>query len=177
MERRAKRSGSSRASSTSLNAVEALQRRRGRALIGAAIVASIVMLVAWFPAAALFDQRSAIAAAATQVATLRQEDQQLAQESTQLTSPSAIAQLARSQYQLVEPGQRLVQVLPATAKPTTAASGQAPYPGDPGYAKIMAPSAVALLPNQTNANAQSHGGTPGQTLVHRILNTLEFWKR
>ena len=145
-------------------------------LVGAAVLVSIVMMVAWVPAAALLHQRSAVAAAAEQLATLRHEDSQLAQQSNQLTSPAAIAQLARSQYQLVQPGQRLVQVLPASAAPTTASSGQAPYPGDPGYAKVMAPSAVALLPGQT-PSATKVVGTPGQALVHRILSTLEFWKR
>ncbi len=176
MERRAKRSVTPRSSSPQAREAEALERRRGRLLIGGAIVASMIMLVVWFPASALLHQRSAIAAAAQQVSHLRSEDAQLAQQSNQLTTPGAITQLAQSQYQLVEPGQRLVQVLPATAKPTTTASGEAPYPGDPGYAKVMAPSAVALLPGESTNTVKSIGA-PGETLLHRVLSTLEFWKR
>lgn len=175
--RRVKNSAPSRPDRSKAIQDDAVELRRGRLLVGASVLVAVILLVAWFPAAALLHQRSAIAAAAAQVSTLRQDDARLAQESGHLIAPESVTQLARSQYQLVEPGQRLVQVLPASAKPTSAASGQAPYPGDPGSAKIMAPSAVALLPGESTPSVKTNAGTPGETLIHRILSTLEFWKR
>ncbi len=128
-----------------------------------------------------------MAAASAQLASLRSQDRALAAEQAKLTSPTEIAKLAREQYQLVQPGQRLVQVLPPSGSPSSSSSGASPYPGDPGLAAPVQPSAVALLPTGTSdapasssvaAKAQKKAPTsspPG--LVSRIVGSLEFWKR
>jgi len=145
------------------------------------------MLAAWFPFSPLLHQRQQLNAAQAQLGSLKAQDQVLAQQEKTLTSPADVTRLAREQYQLVEQGQRLVQVLPPSGTPTQGGAGQAPYPGDPGLTKPVAPSAIALLPTETtttqasssstsHAGGTGHGSSAGQGLLQRIVTTLAFWR-
>ena len=162
--------------------------RRGRVILGGAVVSCAIMLAAWFPFSTLFTQRQHLNSAQAQLSSLKAQDATLKTQEKTLTSSGDVMRLAREQYQLVQPGQRLVQVLPPSGTPTQGDAGQAPYPGDPGLTKPVAPSAIALLPTttttrpvhasatSTTAKSQSgSGAAPG--LVHRILSTLTFWRR
>jgi len=145
------------------------------------------MVLAWFPASSLLSQRQHLSAASAQLASLKAQDRALGRQQATLTSPADVSRLAREQYQLVEPGQRLFQVLPRAGTPTPAGTGQAPYPGDPGLTKPVAPSAVALLGSAagtpTSKTTQGAGSTHRSTnpahqgLAQRILGTLAFWRR
>lgn len=162
------------------------QKVRGRVLLGGAVALSALLLVSWFPFSTLLAQHRAIASASEQLADLRSQDRALAAEQAKLSSPSEIQKLAREQYQLVQPGQRLVQVLPSSGSPS-ASSGSSPYPGDPGLAPVVRPSAVALLPGgapsaapHSSTSATKVKSAPAATspgLVSRIASSLEFWKR
>jgi hypothetical protein len=146
-----------------------------------------VMLYAWFPASAIIGQRAALSATTEKLATMKSQDAALLREQSTLTSPGDVSRLAREEYQLVEPGQRLIQVLPPSGTPAQAGSGQAPFPGDPGLTKPVAPSAIALLPTTTTTTttpgaATTHASTSTtsapsgvKNLWHRILATLSFW--
>jgi hypothetical protein len=147
-------------------------------LIGA-VVLSMVMLGVWFPFSPLFHQRQQSSGLSAQLSTLQSQDKVLAQQEKTLTSPGDITRLAREQYQLVLPGQRLVQVLPPSGTPTQGNAGQAPYPGDPGLTKPVAPSAIALLPTTTTTTAPgvTNAKHSSQGLVQRLVSTLAFWRR
>jgi hypothetical protein len=157
-------------------------------LLAGSIVTSALMLAAWFPFTSLLNQHRQVSQATAELSSLKAQDEALAHEQSALTSPSDVTRLAREQYQLLEPGQRLVQVLPPSGTPSQSGTGQAPFPGDPGLTKPVAPSAIALLPSTTTSTEPPHAasGTSGHPttsastkpgLVQRILSTLSFWRR
>jgi Septum formation initiator len=160
-------------------------------LIGGALLVAALMLVAWFPASAILSQRQALNATTAQLSNMKAQDKALIHEQSTLTSPDEITRLAREEYQLVQPGQRLIQVLPPSGTPTQAGAGQAPFPGDPGLTKPIAPSAIALLPTATTTTTTtptkasvSQQSTPKATttsehknLWQRIVSTLTFWHK
>lgn len=168
------------------------ERRRSVVLIGGALLVAGLMLFAWFPASAILSQRQALSRESNQLATMKSQDAVLIHEESTLTSPGDVTSLAREEYQLVEPGQQLVQVLPPSGTPTASGSGQAPYPGDPGLTKPVAPSAIALLPTETtttttpiatplSTKSATHSTTVAakagpKSLIQRIVATLSFWK-
>ncbi len=178
---------------------EQRHRRRTIVLISGAIVVAAIMMVAWFPAKAIVNQRNALNASTSQLNEMKQQDAALLHEQASLSSPGEISRLAREQYQLVEPGQRLIQVLPPSGAPSQSGAGQAPYPGDPGLTKPIAPSAIALLPSVTTTTTQPRATTTtvkngtaksaapvqhsqvrastSQGLWQRVVGTLSFWKQ
>jgi cell division protein FtsB len=156
-------------------------------LIGGAILSAII-LVAWFPASSLLQQRSNLASASTQLRELHQQDAALAQERRNLSDSSEIARIAREQYQLVNPGQQAFEVLP----PAGASEPGTSYAGNPGANAPVAPSSATELPpgsvttsvapaasahvgrSSSDPSGHSSAGTTG--LGGRILRTLEFWR-
>lgn len=155
---------------------------RSRLLFVGALVFSAVVLLAWFPARSLLSQRSDLAAASGQLATLHQQDTALAQEKKNLSDTGEIGRIAREQYQFVSPGQRAYEVLPPSG---TAASGT-PSAGDPGSTGPVTPSATSELPpggvttTTTPAGHAGHAGSAASTassgLLARMLHSLEFWR-
>lgn len=163
-----------------------LEARRTRTLVIGALVLSIVVLVAWFPASALLSDRRALATVTTQLDTLRRQDRALTQESARLSQPAEIERVARQQYQMVPPGAQEYQVLPKS----NSAGGA--YATDPGLQRPVAPSGSAQLPpgtltdgaggpgatsgSPTGPSGAAAGGSSGGGLLARILRTLEFWR-
>jgi hypothetical protein len=155
-------------------------------MLACSIVISAILLAAWFPLSPLLSQHRQLSQATAQLDSLKAQDEALAREQSALVGSGDVARLAREQYQLVEPGQRLVQVLPPSGTPSQAGAGQAPYPGDPGLTKPVAPSAIALLPSATTSASSTLRSAPsgghdstssGSGVVQRILSTLAFWRR
>ncbi|MEI8050212.1 MAG: septum formation initiator family protein [Actinomycetes bacterium] len=167
----------------------AREQRRSRMILVASVLAAGFILVGWFPAGALLNQHRALGEVTAHLNDLKAQDRELASERSKLSSPAEITKLAREQYQLVQPGQRLVQVLPPPGAATPEGVGQSPYPGDPGLTKPVRPSAVALLPTgstttTTQVRAQARGAESGPEapvtqpgLFDRVLHTIEFWRR
>lgn len=156
------------------------RQRRGRLILVGAVVLSVAMLGVWFPFSPLLHQRQQASKLSAQLHSLTSQDDVLKSQEKTLTSPGDVTRLAREQYQLVQPGQRLVQVLPPSGTPTQGNAGQAPYPGDPGLTKPVAPSAIALLPTTTTTTAPSGAKAKsgsGEGLVQRLISTLAFWRR
>jgi cell division protein FtsB len=154
---------------------------RSRLLFVGAVLFSAVVLIAWFPASSLLNQRTDLASTSGQLAALHKQDAALAQEKKNLSDAGEIGRIAREQYQFVDPGQRAFQVLP----PSGAAAAGMPYAGDPGSTGPAAPSATPELPpggvtttttpaghaaNATTAPPASSG------LLARMLHSLEFWR-
>lgn len=156
--------------------------RRSRLWFLAALAASAVVLVAWFPASALLAQRSDLSNTQGQLAALHKQDAALAQEKKNLSDSGEIGRIARQQYQLVNPGQQAYEVLP----PSGAAAAGTPYAGDPGSSGPTAPSATPELPpagvttTTTPAEKAGHSASPAQApqsgLLSRMLHSLEFWR-
>jgi cell division protein FtsB len=155
---------------------------RSRLLFVCALVLSAVVLVAWFPASSLLNQRSDLASASGQLSALHKQDAALAQEKKNLSDAGEIGRIAREQYQFVDPGQRAYEVLP----PSGAAAAGTPYAGDPGSTGPATPSATPELPpggvttTTTPTSRAGHATTtpppPSSGLLTRMLHSLEFWR-
>lgn len=150
-----------------------------------ALVASAVLVAAWFPFGSWTHQRAAQSAASSQLSKLKAETKALQHEQVRLKDPKELARIAREQYQLVNPGDRVVQVLPPTANQSALATGKQPFAGDPGLKPPVAPSAAGLLGDGTQATEVQPNATPkaaaaseppSQGFVQRVLRTLEFWR-
>jgi cell division protein FtsB len=154
---------------------------RTRLLFVGALLFSAVVLLAWFPASSLLNQRSDLASTSGQLSALHKQDAALAQEQKNLSDAAEIGRIARSQYQFVAPGQRAYEVLP----PSGAAAAGTPYVGDPGSTGPATPSATPELPpgGVTTTTPAGHGGhaattapTTSSGLLTRMLHSLEFWR-
>lgn len=159
---------------------------RARLAFVGAIVASAIVLFAWFPAGSLLSQRSNLHGTESELNTLHAQDSALAQENKNLSDGGEIGRIAREQYQLVSPGQQAYQVLP----PPGATAAGTPYAGDPGSDGPVTPSATPELPpggvtttTTTPAPAAAHPSgthasspsTPSGGFVSRMVHSLEFW--
>jgi len=159
---------------------------RSRLTLVGAVLMSAVILVAWFPARALVNQRSSLSGATNQLYRMHQEDVALSQEKKNLSDLTEIARIAREEYQLVSPGQQAFEVLP----PSGAATGGTSYAGDPGSNPPVAPSAASELPpggvstmttptsglsrHLSAPTSQGTGNSGG--VLQRMLHALEFWR-
>ena len=151
-----------------------------------ALVISAVLVAAWFPFGSWSHQRAALSAASSQLSKLKSETKALQHEQVRLKDPRELARIAREQYQLVNPGDRVVQVLPPTASQSSLATGKQPFAGDPGLKPPVAPSAAGLLGDGTQATEVQPNAAPkapapaneppSQGFVQRVLRTLEFWR-
>jgi len=161
---------------------------RARLAFLGAIVASAVILFAWFPAGSILAQRSTLHGTEAELNALHAQDSALAQESKNLSDAGEIGRIARQQYQLVSPGQQSYEVLP----PSGATAAGTPYAGDPGSDGPVTPSATPELPpggvttttTTTPVSSQQHAGaaqshsTPTSSggFGSRVLHSLEFWR-
>lgn len=187
--RAAKRAGARPAKRAGAGTRAALAGSAGRARLAflGAIVASAIVLFAWFPAGSLLSQRSNLSSTEAELGALHRQDAALAQESKDLSDAGEIGRIAREQYQLVSPGQQAYEVLP----PSGATSAGTPYAGDPGSDGPVTPSATPELPpggvtttTTTTPTSVAHpDGTPPATtptssggFVSRMMHSLEFWR-
>jgi len=159
---------------------------RARLLLLGAVAAAAIILFAWFPAVPLLHQRATLSGTAAQLATLHRQDAALVQEKKDLSDAGEIGRIARTQYQLVSPGQQAYEVLP----PSGATAAGTAYASDPGSSGPVAPSATSELPpGETTATTTPPGATtaPRRTapagttsgsggVFSRMLHTLEFWR-
>lgn len=147
-------------------------------LVGGAATAGVI-LAAWLPVGALLSQRAALTAASTRLTQLSTGGRALTAEAARLQTPAMVDQLAREQYQLVQPGQRLVQVLTPTFRPTSQRAAGGPFPGDPGFAPVVDPADATSGPGPAPSKpaATAHPSVPGGPgFLSRVLSTLEFWR-
>jgi hypothetical protein len=141
-------------------------------LLGAVVLSAAVML-AWFPAGSLLQQRASLAGANAQLRELHQQDSALSQEHKNLSNSGEISRIAREQYQLVSPGQQAYQVLP----PAGSASGAGAQASDPGTQGPVAPSGSAELPPGGSGTSGHHGASAASpSTLSRMLRALEFWR-
>jgi cell division protein FtsB len=159
----------------------------GRARLGfvGAIVASAIVLFAWFPAGSLLSQRSSLHGTEAELNALHAQDSALAQENKNLSDGGEIGRIAREQYQLVSPGQQAYEVLPPSGAAaagsdgpvTPSATPELPPGGvttttttEPGASPAAAHAAAAAAAGR-HATSTSSGG-----FASRVMHALEFWR-
>ena len=171
------------------------ESRRRRTVVGVAAGFALLVLVFSFPFSTLLSQHRQLTADAAQLATVQQENHQLREQEKQLSSKTEIERRARQDYQLVEPGQTLFELLPGPG--SQSGSSTAAAIGDPGDQPLVPPSRAPDLTPDPGLPAVpppvSHGGTarsgghetsavshaaspPPSSFMSRVANTLEFWK-
>jgi hypothetical protein len=135
-----------------------------------AFVTAGTMLVLWFPLSTLWHQQSVLNATSAQIAAIRQQDQSLTAQAKSVSSKAQATLLAREQYQLVSPGQSLIQVLPGDGSGYVAQNA-----GDPGFQPLVSPlSDTSLTSDPALAGTAKH--TTSDAFVARFVRILEFWR-
>jgi hypothetical protein len=128
-----------------------------------AVVTAVFILVGWFPLSALWHQQSLLDSTSAQIKALQRQQLILTNQAKSVDTKAAATALAREQYQLVNPGQSLIQVLPGNA------AGQvSPSSADPGLQPLVSPSSGPAL-----VKVNVHESTNG--FLSRLVRTLEFW--
>jgi hypothetical protein len=135
-----------------------------------ALATAAVMLVGWFPFKALWHQQAQIDSTSAQIKALQRQEQSLKSQAATIDTKAAAIALAREQYQLVSPGQSLVQVLPGDSSGQVSASS-----ADPGLQPLVAPSSMAPTTTSTSSTSRTtHHAT--NHYFSRLVRTLEFWR-
>ncbi|MGD0054519.1 MAG: septum formation initiator family protein [Acidimicrobiales bacterium] len=145
-------------------------RERNHWMVPLALVTALVMLVGWFPLSALWHQQSVIDQTAAQISAIKKQELSLETQAKSVSSKEAATLLAREQYQLVSPGQSLIQVLPGDGSGHVSSSA-----GDPGLQPLVAPSSVSSLAANAAASAKAARHSTNGFLA-RFVRTLEFWR-
>lgn len=136
-----------------------------RWMVPLALVTAAVMVSLWFPFSTLWHQQRQIDQAEAALAAVRGQQKVLTTQSRAASSTLAERDLARADYQLVSPGQSLIQVLPGRAT-----NGVWTRRDDPGYQPLARPDTVPA----GTAHATVHHAAGG--FVARLVRTLEFWR-
>lgn len=146
-----------------------VNRDRNRWVLPLAVLTAIVMLVGWFPLTSIWHQQSELNTTRAQLNAINNQQHALTLQAKSLDSKSAARLLAREQYQLVSPGQSLIQVLRGDATGDGSQSA-----GDPGLQPLVSPSSVSTLATTAPTKATHHSAT--HAFVSRLVRTLEFWR-
>jgi len=140
-----------------------------RLLVPLTLATAVALVVAWFPLSTLLSQRHQIATVSRQISTLERDAQRVTAERREISSTAAETELARAEYQLVKPGERLIQIL--NGGPGTSPIGT----GDPGDQPLASPAAAnGLLPATPTTPNRGAATRPG--FWSRVVRTLEFWR-
>ena len=134
------------------------------------VLTAVIMLVGWFPASALWHQQTQINATAAQIKALQRQESTLTSQAKSVDTKAAATDLAREQYQLVSPGESLIQVLPGDS------AGQvSPSSADPGLQPLVSPSNAGVSSvGSTVSTPAKH--TSANAYISRLVRTLEFWR-
>jgi hypothetical protein len=133
-----------------------------------AVVTAVVILVGWFPLGAIWHQQSQLDSTTAQITAIQNQQRALTLQAKSIDSRAAATLLAREQYQLVRPGQSLIQVLPGYGSASQTS-------GDPGLQPLVSPSSVSTLVTTGPTKASSHHSSV-KAFVSRLVRTLEFWR-
>jgi cell division protein FtsB len=86
-----------------------------------------VLLLAVLPTRAWFTQRRQLAASEQRLAVLKAENRKLSDQLAALQNPAEVQRVARDQFNLVKPGEQVINVLPLPALSTAALPDEWPY--------------------------------------------------
>jgi len=146
--------------------VNSIIKTRTRWAVPVVLAMSAFMLASWFPARLLWSQHQQISQVNAQIAALQQQEKVLNAQAKSIDSKTALTNLARSQYQLVKPGQSLIQILDGK---NTISLGVGS--GDPGQQPLAPPSVGNTIPSISVKTTPSH-----PNLLSRFMRSLEFWR-
>jgi cell division protein FtsB len=141
----------------------AIRRRRARIIWVVCGAFCLLVLATSFPAQALLRQRSAINASSAELDRLTAGNKQLQSEATELSNPANIAALARSDYDMVSPGETAYDVLPsvgteqASSKGHSSLNQSAVAPGS-SESQALLGDAGSSVP-RTSISSSGSGGT------------------
>jgi len=139
-------------------------------MVPLAVVTAIVMLVGWFPLTSIWHQQSELNTTTAQINAIKSQQRALTLQAKSIDSKSAAILLAREQYQLVSPGQSLIQVLPGVGPGNVDQST-----GDPGLQPLVSPSSVSSLVAANSPTTPKHHSS-AKAFLSRLVRTLEFWR-
>jgi cell division protein FtsB len=143
---------------------------RNRWMLPLALVVAAIMMVGWFPASSLWHQQAQLNSTANEIKAVQRQEAILTNERKTDDTKAAATQLARAQYQLVNPGQSLIQVLPGDSNGQVSANSV-----DPGFQSLVSPSSAAPGTATSSASTSTtHRSSKG--FVSRLERTLEFWR-
>jgi cell division protein FtsB len=144
-----------------------MHARAARLVVPLALVSALALVAVWFPFSTLLGQSAQLDATTRQIALLHRQSESLDRQRAAMSSKQATTMLAREEYQLVEPGQRIIQVLSGTGAGTGS--------GDPGDQRLVDPAnAAGLLPATPSDPSGAHAARSG--FWSRVVRTLEFWR-
>ncbi len=145
-----------------------MAQKGSRLIVPATAVSAVVIVAAWFPFSTLLGQSAQLNSTARQISLINRETHTLVAQQRALSTKQAETELARQEYQLVRPGQRLIQIL------SNGSSTHSIDTGDPGTQPLVAPvNASGLVPQNPSAPASKSGGGGFWSRVER---TFEFWR-
>jgi hypothetical protein len=134
-----------------------------------AVVTAAIMIAGWFPFSSLWHQQAQIDTATAQIKAIQRQEASLTSQAKSVDTKAAAMELAREQYQLVSPGQSLIQVLPGDSAGQVSASS-----ADPGLQPLVSPSSMApLTASSASSKSVAH---KSNAYFSRLLRTLEFWR-
>ena len=139
-------------------------------MVPLAVVTAIVMLVGWFPLTSIWHQQSELNTTTAQINAIKSQQGALMLQAKSIDSKSAAILLAREQYQLVSPGQSLIQVLPGMGPGSVDQST-----GDPGLQPLVSPSSVSSLVAANSPTTSKHHSSV-KAFLSRLVRTVEFWR-
>jgi cell division protein FtsB len=168
-----------------------IRRRRARIIWVVCGAFCLLVLATSFPAHALLRQRSAINSSSAELDRLTAGNKELQSEATELSNPANIAALARSDYDMVSPGETAYDVLPSTGSQRASSKGHsslnqsAVAPGSSESQELLGDTGSSVPPTSSSASNSSGTGSSGTRssgsqktpgLWGRVLDTLEFWR-
>jgi hypothetical protein len=139
-------------------------------MVPLAVVTAAIMLVGWFPLNEIWHQQSELNSTTSQINAIKAQQRALTLQAKSIDSKAAAILLAREQYQLVSPGQSLIQVLPGVGPGSADQST-----GDPGLQPLVSPSSVSSLASSNTTTAVKHHSS-AKAFLSRLMRTLEFWR-
>ncbi len=149
---------------------ERVGAKQSRWLFPLSLATAVALLVSWFPLGTLLHQRAALSQVRGQIAVVQSQEAALAAQRRTVSSSTQAILRARQQYQLVEPGQSLVQVLPGTAGTVT------PGAGDPGNQPLVAPAIAGVTGSSASTTSSPAASSSAPGFFSRLVRTLEFWR-
>lgn len=151
-----------------MRATQTKQTQYPRWVLPLAVLTAIAIIAVAFPFKTLWRQQVALNAASSQITQLHTQSSTLTQRAKAVSTRAAAIALAREEYQLVQPGQRLIQVLPGNGAGYVALNST-----DPGLQPLVNPTS-GPLPSSTTPSPASTSAPAG--FVSRFVRTLEFWR-
>lgn len=160
---------------------------------------ALLVLFTSLPVSTLLSQRSQLSSTATELRGVEAENQVLRRQAAQLTKPSVVAEIARSDYGLVPSGAQAYMIVPASASSSAgsesaghlALDGPVVAPGSAESEQLNGASDTAATEDTTSAQQQATSSSAARTSASaareavkarsqgfwsRVLLSLQFWR-